>query len=147
MRQQFGVTITSNLGVRDIQGSARFPHIQIIDLRYRHCGGARPFEEEVFKRLRSYFVEYEQVPTNLEQPTPRQENQLFRMMTEQSGNILVVTEQVAALARFCRDVDIPYFSEELAVIETALGDMPVQLAKHANLAAQPVVVHFDSLAG
>lgn len=147
MRQQFGVTIQSRLETHDIQGFARFPHAQIIDLRYRDCGSARPFEEAVFKRLRSYFIDYEQVPTNLEQPTARQENRLFRMITEQSGNLLIVTEQVAAMARFCRDVDIPYFSRELAVVETTLGDMPIQLAKHANRTAQPVVVHFDSLAG
>lgn len=147
MRQQFGVTIQSSLEARAIQGFERFPHTQIIDLRHSQCGSARPFEEEIFKRLRNYFVDYEQVPTNLEQPTPRQENQLFRMITEQSGNILIVTEQVAAMARFCRDVDIPYVSNELAVVETTHGDMPIQLARHASRAVQPVVVHFDSLAG
>lgn len=147
MHHEFGVTIVSDLATKDVQGTDAFPHVHVIDLRPNQEGGARAFEEETWRRLRSYFIGYDQLPMNMQDPSPRQENALLNQITDQAGNVLIVTGQVAWMARFCRDFDIPYCSRELAVFEFASGDLPIQIARPANGAVRLVAEPLDSMAG
>lgn len=147
MQHDFGVTIVSDLATSDVRGADVFPHTHVIDLRYNPNACARPCDETTWKRMRSYFVEYDQMPVNLQNPSSRQENALLRQITEQGGNVLIVTEQVVAMAHFCQDFDIPHSSPELAVFETATGTLPVKLARTGKGSLRLVTEQFESLAG
>lgn len=147
MQHEFGVTIVSDLATKDVQGTDAFPHVHVIDLRPNQEGRARAFEEETWRRLRSYFIGYDQLPMNMQNPSPRQENALLRQITEQGGNVLIVTGQVASMAHFCMDFDIPYSSRELVVFEAARSDLPIQVARRGNGVVRLVAEPLDSLAG
>ncbi len=117
MANAFRVTITTSLNVEHIYDNRKFPHHCVIDLRRCENGRAFPIEETVLRRLKNFRVGLDQSPTDLLGATSRQENELYRTITENGHNVLVVTDQPAAVARFCQQLDIPFVSRELYLVE------------------------------
>ena len=135
MSHTFGVTITTNLQTSDIRDNRAFSHVCVIDLRRCVNNGAYPIEEGILRRLANFRVDYEQLPMSLYSRSSRAENELLRMITEQRGNVLIVTDHPVPLARFCRELDIPFKSNEMYLVETAGDYIPVQMKPQPKPAA------------
>ena len=132
MKLEFGVTIATDLSVEDVQGLSGFPHFYVVDLRMLPDGTAKPIAEPVLKRLKNFHVDYHQMPMDLDNATSRQENDLLRTMTDQPGNILVLADKMVPVARFCQELDIPFLSRDLYLVENGRGITPAQINTQIN---------------
>lgn len=139
-RHEFGVTIASNLSLAQVADVGKFNQAHVLDLRFCEANQPRPIEEVILKRLSNIRVGYEQMPLDTKAMSRRQENQLFNMLCEQRGNILVLTDQVAGVANFCAELDIPYLSTELYLVETGAGTKPVQVEYEQEIAQKLAMV-------
>jgi len=127
MKHQFGVTIASSLTDQDIRDTQTFHHVSVLDLRRCVNNEAFPIEESTLRKLTNFRVSYEQMPMSLRSSNKRKENDLMRMITEQCGNVLVLTDEPVPMARFCQQLDIPFSSKDLYIVETASDYVPVQV--------------------
>lgn len=107
MYTKTGITITSALGVSEIRNTVDFPYSCVIDLRRCVNNGPFPIEEATLRRLNNFRVVYEQLPVSLYSASSRKENDLFRMIVDHHCNVLVLTDEEAAMYRFCETLDIP----------------------------------------
>ena len=126
MKQHFGVTIGSTLETKDIRDNRVFPYVNVLDLRQCENNGPRPIEETTLRRLANFRVRYEQKPMSLRNCNRRLENELFRMITDQVDNLLILSDEPAQVARFCRQLDIPFAIRDLYIIENASDYVPIQ---------------------
>ncbi|MFD0916651.1 hypothetical protein ACFQ14_09555 [Pseudahrensia aquimaris] len=126
-KDTFGVTIASTLDISEITNQEDFTFSAVIDMRRATDKTAYPVEEVTLRRLRNFRISYQQMPMNLYEPTSREENELHRAITDQQGTILVLTDHAVPLARFCRQMDIPFRSRELYIVETESDYVPVQV--------------------
>ena len=127
MRHAFGVTIATSLEASDISCTERFPHVCVVDLRRCVNNGPHPIEERVLRRLANFRIAYEQLPMSLYSCSSRNENTLMRTITDQQGNVLVLTDHPVPMARFCRELDIPFRSKEPYMMEAANDYVPVSI--------------------
>lgn len=107
MKFEFGVSICRTIDVQEIRTLNRSEHIRVIDLRSNGIGGRYPIQERVVRRLRNYWIDFSQLPTDMRQSTSRQHNELFDMIAYSGGNVLVITHQPELVKRFCQDLNIP----------------------------------------
>ena len=128
MSQEFGVTISSKLCDQDIRNSRSFSFVSVVDLRRCINNGPLPIEESTLRKLTNFRVAYEQLPMTLYGDNARQQNDLFRVITEQRGNVLVLTDEVAPMARFCQDLDIPFSNEELMDTNSASDGLVARIS-------------------
>jgi len=142
MKHEFGVTIGSSLGDQDIRDTQTFDYVCVLDLRRCVNNGPLPIEEKTLRKLANFRVSYEQMPMTFYGNDTRKENELFRTITEQRGNVLVLTDEMVPAARFCQQLDIPFSSRDLYIVETASDYIPVQVRKMSSARFQ-----FGSLAG
>lgn len=126
------ITIASSLSIDELKDIKSFGHACVIDLRRDETGQAKPIEEVVLKRLRNIWIGYEQMPTDLEAMTIRHENTLFQTLCDQKGSTLVLTNQIAKLASFCMDLDIPFISSELFLVEAGAASVSVKNSDQKN---------------
>ena len=126
MKHQFGITIGSDLSREEITGLTDFPYVAVLDLRRCEKDGPRPIEEMTLRRLANFRVPYQQTPMSMRTPNRRKENELFSSITEQRGNVLVLTDEPVQVARFCQGLDIPFSSKDMYLLETATNYVPVQ---------------------
>ncbi len=131
MKHQFGVTISTNLSDQDIRDTKTFYHVCVLDLRRCINNGPFPIEETTLRKLANFRVAYEQLPQSLYSGSSRAENDLYRSIVEQQGNVLILTDEPVPLARFCLQMDIPFSSKELYLVETASDYLPVQMSQKA----------------
>ncbi len=127
MTHEFGVTISSKLSDQDIRDTQTFNHVRVLDLRRCVNNGPFPIEERTLRRLANFRIAYEQMPMTLYGNNSRQKNELFRTITEQHGNVLVLTDEMVPVARFCQQLDIPFSSRDLFIVETASDYIPIQV--------------------
>lgn len=136
MKHQFGVKIATSLETDDICDIWGKAHVCVIDLRRCINNGPFPIEETTLRRLANYRIAYHQMPMSLYSATARQENELYRTITEQGGTVLVVTDHPVPLARLCQQCDIPFTSTDMYIVETASDYIPVQIAPKPTPPAQ-----------
>ena len=141
MKYEFGVTIGSRLDDQDIRDTQTFKHVHVLDLRRCINNGPFPIEERTLRKLANFQVTYEQMPMSLYSASSRAENELFNTITNTKGNVLILTDEMVPLARFCQQLDIPFSSRDLYIVETAGDYVPVQVAKKPRVATR-----FGSLA-
>ena len=141
MKYEFGVTIGSRLDDQDIRDTQTFKHVHVLDLRRCINNGPFPIEERTLRKLANFQVTYEQMPMSLYSASTRAENELFNTITNTKGNVLILTDEMVPLARFCQQLDIPFSSRDLYIVETAGDYVPVQVAKKPRVATR-----FGSLA-
>ena len=139
MRNEFGVTIGSNLTDQDIRDTDKFHHTCVLDMRRCINNGPRPIEETTLRRLANFRVSYEQMPMSLYSATARQQNELYRTITEQGGNVLVLTDEPIPMAHLCQQTNIPFSSRNMFIVETGAGDVPVQMLNQPNETNSQVV--------
>ena len=139
---KFCVTLSSKLNENDIRDSQTFNYSSVIDLRRCSNNGPLPIEEKTLRKLANFRVTYEQMPMALYTPNARKQNELFRMITEQRGSVLVLTDEMVPMVRFCEQLNIPFSSRDLYIVETASDYEPVQMLKQATQRSQ-----FGCLAG
>ena len=139
MRHEFGVTIGSNLTDQDIRDTDTFHHTCVLDMRRCINNGPRPIEETTLRRLANFRVGYEQMPMSLYSATSRQQNDLYRTITEQRGNVLVLTDEPLPMAQLCEQTNIPVSGRDIFIMETAKGDIPVQMKTPAAQATPQMV--------
>ena len=125
MRKTFEVTIASELNVTEFKSRRIGEYALILDLRRCANKQALPIEEQLLRLITNYRVQYEQMPINLYSSTPRQENDLFRCLTEQRGPVLVLTDHETAMINFCLDFDIP--CENATEFDPTVYPMPGQV--------------------
>ena len=104
---EFGVTIATDLHCAEVGGEQQFPFVAVLDLRPCSRFGARAIEEATLKRLAFFWVQYDQLPTDMRYPTTRQEKSLFSAICQHAGRVLILTGQPQEVARFCRGLDVP----------------------------------------
>jgi len=127
MKQDLIVTIATNLNEANITNNKSFNHSSVLDLRRCVNNRAFPIEENVLGRLSNFHVAYEQMPMSLYSENKEQEEALIKSIKKQKGAVLIVEEQAAPVARFCQQSGIAFTSDELFVVETAKGDVPVEM--------------------
>ncbi len=143
MKYEFGVTITTELATNDIGVEKKFDHVCVLDLRRCANNGPFPIEEAVLRKLANFRVAYEQMPMSLYSPTSRQENELLRVITEQCGNVMIISDHPVPLARFCKDFNIPFKTMQKFLVANETDYVPVQLLQKQ----QPQRAAFGSLGG
>ena len=110
MKFEFGVSICKTIDVEEIRTLNRSQHIRVIDLRSNGIGGRYPIQERVVRRLRNYWIDFSQLPTDMRQSTSRQHNELFDMIaTEEQGE----TEE--EILKFLKEKGHPALTMEAAV--------------------------------
>ena len=123
MKTNFSVTITKSLKAVDIQSGENFDHCKVLDMRCETGAQALPIDEFVLKRLQNHFVGYSQVPLSLKQNNTGDETHLYRLIRQEDGDVLVVTDEVGQVAEFCTRMNIPFKSKDFYVVETGAGDL------------------------
>ncbi len=135
MEHQFGVTIASSLEDAEICSTKSFPHVCVLDLRRCVNNGPLPVRESTLRKLKNFRVDYDQIPMTFYNQDRRSENLLYLGITQQQGNVLVLTDEPVPLARFCQQMNIPFKSRDLFIVETAEDYVPVQAKAKRNGAA------------
>lgn len=120
----FGVTIATSLKTEDVVNAAQLPYAHVIDIRCNQNGRAMPVDVAVPQRLNDLSIGFEQYPLDLENLSPRQENELLRMIVDQRTQVLVVTDQALDLAWKCHEGHIPFSGEGLYMVESGRGVAP-----------------------
>ncbi len=115
MKYEYGVTITTELKLEALARAGDFPFVHVVDARRDKRAKAFPISELIYRRLKNLFIGFDQMPIDMEQPTPREENELVRLMTEPAGQILVVTNQVAKMEKLCQECNIPVHVDQTMV--------------------------------
>lgn len=138
MNHIFNITITTNVSTSDIRSTTAFPYSKVIDLRCINSGIALAVNENVSLKLRSFHVDYQQAPINLKDSSSRQQNDLFRTLTEETGNVLVVTDDVVLLEQFCQELDIPFKNRGLHLVVSTPDSvspdrMPIEAYQQPNI--------------
>ena len=128
MNYAFGVTIGSSLDCQDLGPGKKFDHSCVVDLRRCVNNGPQPVEESLLRKLANYRVAYEQMPISMYSANARQKNDLFRTISEHGSNVFILCDEMVAVARFCQELDIPFSSKDLFLVETANDYIPVQVS-------------------
>ncbi len=123
MTEQLQVTISKNLDASDICNCTEFPHGLVIDLRRESDGSSRPVNELTLKRLQNYFVHFEQMPMDISRHDAKDEDRLYKMLQRGYGDVMILSEDVSAVAAFCQKNEIPFESKALYVVETGKGNL------------------------
>jgi hypothetical protein len=134
MKYEFGVTLATDLKLEALSRAGDFPFVHVIDTRTGKNGKAHLISELVYRRLKNFFVDFDQIPVELDAVTSRQENDLVRCMTEPAGQILVLTNDTTAILALCNDCNIPVssvISSEVAGYNRTVG----QVAEQVEIAA------------
>lgn len=141
MNHEFGVTIATSINTDEIGSAHAHRYRCVLDLRHDTDGGAFPICETTLRRLRYFHVNYEQMPTSMSQASVREENELYRVICEQRGHVLLLTNEPQSTTQFCMSLDIPIGTRDLYVV----GDEPRQMPPRANTGS---VIHgqFDRIA-
>ncbi len=107
MQYEFGVTIATDLHIVHGEGVHAFAHVHVIDLR--EAGEGKSFSVDIgtAAHLSQWRIGYERRPIDMDRASARQENELYLAITEQGGNVLILTDQAASVTRFCNGLDIP----------------------------------------
>ena len=138
------VTVSRTLDLDEIISGEGFNFNHVVDLR---CGDelqARPIEERVMKKLRNYFIEYEQMPMTNGKSGPCEEVRLCEDLNEMGGSILVVTDDIPYVASLCNLYDIPFTSREFYVVETGKGDIVKSVTPELATPAARQTVRFGT---
>lgn len=124
LRNAFGVTIATSLKAENVLNAAQLAYAHVIDIRRNQNGRAMPVDVAVPQRLNDLSIGFEQYPVDLEELSPRQENELLRMIVDQRAHVLVVTDQPLDLAWKCHEGHIPFSGEGLYMVESGSGVAP-----------------------
>ena len=123
---KYSITIARALDLEEIRSTGGFNHTNVIDARRGENGLTRPIEECILKRLKNHFIGYEQLKTD----DAREEDELLiGMATSNTGDTLVLTDDVSHVASLCQNNDIPFKSKAFYVVETGKGDFVHSVAE------------------
>lgn len=128
MNNEFGVTIATSINTDEISSAHAHRYRCVIDIRHDADSGAFPICEATLRRLRFFHVNYEQMPMSMTRASVRDENELYRIICEQRGHVLVLTNEPQSTAQFCMSLDIPIGSRDLYVV----GSEPRHLPPRVN---------------
>lgn len=105
MANDICVSIANDLQATDINTLTNFPYETVIDLRSAGVGSARPMSEKVVKRLGNFFVDFRQMPCDLEKEEA--EKAFLETAVKRGGHILVLTSQADSVRHCCDACNIP----------------------------------------
>lgn len=117
------ITIADALAITDILTDGSFHYTKVLDMRCCKMGNARPIEEATLKRLQNHFIGYDQVPTCFDQMDDEKHQSVCEEINACSGETLLITDEVAKAAKFCKTNSIPFISKTLYVVETGKGNI------------------------
>jgi len=136
---KYSITIARALDLDEIRSTGEFRHINVIDTRCDEAGRRRPIEESVLKRLKNHFIGYEQMAMGTSADA---ETTLISKVASDTGDTLVLTDDVAHVASICQSNDIPFKSKAFYVVETGKGDFV-----HSVVEKQTFQPRFGTFAG
>lgn len=122
MKNGFSVTVTKSLKAVDIRSGGDFDHCKVLDMRCEAKAQSTPIDEFVLKRLQNHFVGYAQVPLSLKFENSGDETHLYRLIRQEEGDVLIVTDEISQVADFCTRMNIPFKSKDFYVVESGAGD-------------------------
>ena len=138
MKFDFDATLATELTIQDIRTSIRFPYNHVFDLRRCEAGSAFAIDELVVKKLRNFWIPYVQLPTNLKNLSPKEEKELYRIITSCHGNVLVLVDEIASMMGFCQSAGIAYTSREMYVVKSGERDVQMPMPSPENKPIYPV---------
>ncbi len=141
------VTVSRTLDLDEITSNGDFDFNHVVDLRCGEELQARPIEERVMKKLRNYFIEYEQMPMANGKSGPCEEVRLCEDLNEMGGTILVVTDDIPYVASLCNLYEIPFTSREFYVVETGKGDIVKSVTPEVAAQTAKQTVRFGTFGG
>lgn len=94
------VTIAKDLFVEDVSCVTDFPYGAVIDLRSDVHLRARPVNERLVKRLRNFFVQFSQIPTDVSAEPAVAEDVLSHVVRHE-GEVLLLTDQIVEFRTLC----------------------------------------------
>jgi hypothetical protein len=128
MRYSYNVTLATELKLEDLSGTDKFPYVHVIDTRSSQDGTAFPIAEMIYRRLKNFFIDFDQIPIYEDAMSSRTENNLARCMTEPAGQVLVLTDHPTILQALCHDCNIPFTVQASAVVEDSKSEAKVNPA-------------------
>lgn len=128
-QQIASVTIASEIDLVQFSSAAAFNYQQVIDLRCGVLGTARPIKEQILKRLRYLFIDYTQMPLAFSEVSEDRKHEVINTIRSFAGTTLVLTDDIAKLADLCMQSDLPFMSNELYVVESALPEPVVSVTR------------------
>ena len=120
MTRQLSITLASDIDLVKFAAGASFTYKRVIDLRCTENGNARPIQEQILKRLKYWFVNYEQLPIDFDTSFGPKISELLEHLEQDFGDVLVLTDNISKLADIFTQRGILFQSNELYVVENRL---------------------------
>ncbi|MBA4782994.1 MAG: hypothetical protein H2045_07215 [Rhizobiales bacterium] len=125
MTNTMRVTIAKDLFVEDVSCVTDFPYGAVIDLRSDAHLCARPVNERLVKRLRNFFVQFSQIPTDVS-AVPAVMEDVLSHVAHHDGEVLVLTDQIVEFRTLCDRNNV-----ETRIFNSTAARLSV-VAKHAQ---------------